>query len=44
LGVNNYRENKCLVTIITNLDTNLQNKNVLVTKIVTIIKKIIIGF
>jgi len=28
-----------LVTIVTNLDTNLQNKKLLVTKIVTIMNK-----
>jgi len=33
----NFSDQNLLVTIVTNLDTNIQNKKLLVTKIVTII-------
>jgi len=34
-------DKKLLVTIVTNLDINLQNKKLLVTKIVTVMNKIL---
>jgi len=39
LLVTNFCDQKLLITIVTNLDTNLKNKKLLVTKIVTIINK-----
>jgi len=39
LLVINFSDQKLLVTIITNLNANLKNKKLLVTKIVTIINK-----
>ena len=35
----NFNDQKLLVTIVTNLDINLQNKKLLVTKIVNSMKK-----
>jgi len=37
--VTNFSEQKLLVTIVTNIDTNSQSKQLLVTKIVTIMNK-----
>jgi len=39
LLVTNFSDQKLLVTILNNLDTNLQSKKLLVTKIVTIMNK-----
>jgi len=39
LLVTNLSDQKLLVTIMTNLDTNLQSKKILVTKIITIMNK-----
>jgi len=39
LLVTNFSDQKLLVIIMTNLDTNLQSKKLLVTKIVTIMNK-----
>jgi len=39
LLVTKFSDQKLLVTIVINLDTNLQSKKLLVTKIVTIINK-----
>jgi len=39
LLVINFSDQKLLVTILTNLDTNLQSKKLLVTNIVTIMNK-----
>ena len=39
LLVTNFSDQKVLVTIVTNFDTNSQSKILLVTKIVTIMKK-----
>jgi len=35
----NFGDQKLLINIVTNLDTNLQNKKLLVTKIITIMNK-----
>ena len=37
--ITNFNDLKLLVTIVTNLDSNLENKKLLVTKIVTIMNK-----
>jgi len=39
LLVTNFSDQKLLVTIVTNLDTHLQSKKILVTKIMTIMNK-----
>ena len=39
LNNNQFQEKKLLVTVVTNLDTNLQNKKLLVIIIVTIMNK-----